>query len=92
MTQPFLPPFVTTMDMTPINQVALVTPSDTIDLPGGYTRAFFAGVAGSITAQDTNGNSFVIQITSTNVGTLIWIRAKRILATGTTATGIYACY
>lgn len=92
MTQPFLPPFCTTNDMTPINVVLAVTPNDTTDLPAGNCRAFFASAAGNITFTDTAGNSVVLVVTSTTIGTLMWIRAKRILATGTTATGIYACY
>ena len=92
MTAPFLPPFVTTGDMTPINQVLAVTPNDGAALPGGNTRAFFASAAGNVTAIDPSGNTFVIPITSTTIGTLIWIRAAQIKATGTTATGIYACY
>lgn len=92
MTQPFLPPYCTTNDMTPLNVVLAVTPNDTTDLPSGNTRAFFATAAGNIAFQDSQGNAVAFVVTATMVGQLIWIRAKRILATGTTATGIYACY
>ena len=92
MTQPFLPPYSTTADMTPINVVLAVAPNDTTDLPAGNARAFFATAAGNIAFQDTQGNAVAFVVSSTLVGQIIWIRAKRILNTGTTATGIYACY
>lgn len=91
-----LPPYATTADYTPINAVVAVTPSDSTDLQafgGAMTcRAFYANGAGTVAYQDAQGSAATLSIGSNGVGQLVWIRAKRILATGTSATGIFACY
>ena len=92
---PGVGPFNNATSMTPIQQVLAVTTSDVsaaTSLPGGTPRAFYVNGAGNITGVDGGGNTFVIAIPATSVGLLIWIAVAWIKATGTTATGIYACY
>jgi hypothetical protein len=66
-----------------------VTPSDTVDLPLGPTRGLYIGSATAcpvavILADDTSAVTFAAVPT----GTFMPIRAKRVLATGTTCTPI----
>lgn len=92
MAAPFLPPMCTTGDYTPINGMVAVTPSDAADLPNGTSRAIWVNGAGNINMDDAMGNTVLLTISATQAGTLIWIRAKRIRAASTTATGIFAAY
>lgn len=66
-----------------------VTPSDSADLPNGVTRAIMVNESGDVAVQYRNGASDTLTLFS---GTVYPIRAARILSTGTTATGIKACY
>jgi len=61
-----------------------ITPSDSTDLPM-MTRAVFAAGAGVIKWHNAGGAS---QHTTVTAGGRVPIKAKRILATGTTATGL----
>lgn len=70
------PFYETTNDYTPINDIVPVTPSDTTDLQ--YNGDTLAGRTVTLTIGTT---WFGVQ----------YIRAKRIRATGTTAT-VFACY
>ncbi|MDI1301960.1 MAG: hypothetical protein PSX71_08655 [bacterium] len=92
MAAPLLPPMCTTGDYTPINGMVAVTPADGTDLPNGTSRAIWVNVAGNINMVDAIGNTVLLAISATQAGTIIWIRAKRILATSTTCTGIFAAY
>lgn len=72
----------------PARSAAVVTPSDTVDLPE-VTRALHIDVAGDIAvimADDTTS------VTLKDVGGDVAYMVKRVLATGTTATDIVALY
>ena len=92
MSVPGVLPFCTTGDFTPINSMLAVTPSDAADLPGGVTRGFWVNGAGTVNMDTANGETVALTISATQAGTIVWIRAKRIRATSTTATGIFALY
>jgi len=85
-----------TADYTPINQVIAVTPSDVTDLQflgqPMPSRAMWCNGTGNLTFDDSQGNTVTLAISVTQAGTIIWIRAKRIRATLTTVTGIFALY
>lgn len=78
-------------DFTPLNDVQLVTPNDGADLPGGTCRAFIFTAAGNVTFVTAAGSTVTLPISANWFG-VQYIRASRVKATGTTATGIYACY
>jgi len=78
-------------DYTPLNDIQAVTPSDTVDLPNGTCRAFIFTGAGNVKFITAAGNTVTLPISSAWFG-VQYIRASRVLATGTTATGIFACY
>ncbi len=68
---------------------AAVTPSDTAALP--MTRAVYVGGTGNLAVQlwrDTNP----VLLVSVQAGTLLPIRIRKVLETGTTATSIIALY
>lgn len=71
----------------PARRCAAVTPNDGADLPGAPCKALWIGVAGTvalIAADDT------ASVTLNCPQGLLPIRARRVLATGTTATSIVA--
>lgn len=90
MTYPFLD---TTNDLTPINSMKVVTPSDSADLPSGICRAMVLNAAGTIKFDTAAGDTVTLTISSSWFG-VTYIRAKRIYATGTSivAGSIFACY
>lgn len=90
MTYPFLD---TTNDLTPINSMKVVTPSDSVDLPSGICRAMVLNAAGTIKFDTAAGDTVTLTISSSWFG-VTYIRAKRIYATGTSiaAGSIFACY
>lgn len=92
MTYPFLD---TANDFTPINDIVSVTPSDSTDLQysgaNSPCRALIFTGAGNVRFQTYQGSIVTLPISSAWFG-VVYIRAKRIFATGTTATGIFACY
>jgi hypothetical protein len=67
-----------------------VTPNDTTDLPDGACKALHAVGAGSIVTIGVDDTAavthYIVQ------GGMLPIRARRVLSTGTTATGIVALY
>jgi hypothetical protein len=68
-----------------------VTPNDGVDLPApGVTDGIIAGTAGTMAVIGENDSS--ARTITVAAGFQYDIRAKRILATGTTSTGIVACY
>ena len=69
-----------------IEDAYVVTPSDTVDLQY-LTRSVYVGVAGDLKVTLKSGND--ITYTNAHIGRH-FIRASRIWATGTTATGIVA--
>jgi hypothetical protein len=66
-----------------------VTPSDTTDF-AILPRAIYVGVTGTIAATLAGGQSVTFQ--AVPAGSLLPIRMARILATGTTASGIVALW
>ena len=72
-------------------KLLLVTPNDSVDLPGGVCEWLWVGGAGAISIiaeDDTNP----VLVSGVPAGTKLDIRAKRVRATGTVATLIVACY
>jgi hypothetical protein len=74
----------------PVARIVAVTPNDSADLANGPSRGLYLGTGGDVVLQDTTGT----QVTLSNMagGVCHPIGARRILATGTTATGIRALY
>jgi hypothetical protein len=72
---------------------AAVTPSDTTDL-AEYPKAIYAGVGGDIVMIGMKASAAAAGVTWKAVpqGVVQPVRPRRILATGTTATNIVACY
>lgn len=68
----------------PLGNFFSVTPNDSTEV---LTRAVYVGVTGSLAFIGADDSA---SVTLTNLAAGIWhpIRARRILATGTTATGI----
>ncbi|MEQ1761568.1 MAG: hypothetical protein ABL984_00345 [Pyrinomonadaceae bacterium] len=79
---PFVPELVQ-FPSGPITKPFAITPSDSVDLATG-TRAIYVGVAGNVAFMLLDGVSVTVALAAG------WhpIAPKRVLATGTTATGI----
>lgn len=73
----------------PLNHVALVIPSDTVDLTNA-TRSISFAVAGAIKVTTLGGETVVIPSGALPATTMLALRVTRIWATGTAATGIVA--
>lgn len=67
-----------------------VTPSDSTDLPNGPCRAINVTGAGSVAVNLSGGGTTTL--TGLSAGQTVEVSVSRILATGTTATGISALY
>lgn len=74
---------------SPLERFYAVTPNDGADL-AFFCRGIILGVAGDVKVTDMDGNAVVLP--SLAAGVVHPIRAKRIWATGTTATNIVAGY
>ena len=72
---------------SPSSYYAVVSPSDSADLVY-VSRGLYVGGAGNITVIDMDGNS--VLFTAVPAGTILPIRAARVMSTGTTATAIVA--
>jgi len=66
-----------------------VTPSDSVDLPGGVTRAVLVGAEGDVSVTYANGSQDTVFLAA---GVFHPLSVARVRATGTTATGIKAGY
>lgn len=66
-----------------------VTPDDMHDLPEGITRAIFVTGAGTLAVVDTTGVAVSLASSDQQYHP---VRIARVLATGTSATGIVALY
>jgi hypothetical protein len=75
---------------SPASNAAAVTPNDGADL-ANFSRSLFIGGAGNVTV-DLVGGGTNVQFASVAAGTILPIRAKRVYATGTTATAIVALW
>ena len=71
-------------------QGAAVTPADGTDLPNGACSAIYVTGAGNISVNLAGGGTAVL--TGLSAGQIVRCNASRILATSTTATGIFALY
>jgi hypothetical protein len=68
-----------------------VTPSDSVDLPNGVSYGFYATGSGNVTV-NIDGAATRTAVVTVPANALVLVPCARILATGTTATGIYAVY
>jgi hypothetical protein len=75
---------------SPGYDAAAVTPADGTDL-NPYARALYIGVTGDVTVDMASGLETTILFKAVPVG-MLWIRVKRVRATGTTATNIVALW
>jgi len=71
----------------PFTQGVTITPSDTVDIAAGPTRAVYVGGAGNVRA--IMGGA-AVNFLAVPVGTLLHISATRINVAGTTATNLVA--
>lgn len=76
--------------MQPARNLAAVTPNDSTDLPN-VSKALWIGGAGNVSIIAADDSSAVL-ISGVPAGTVLPIRAKRVLATNTTATLIVNLY
>jgi hypothetical protein len=67
-----------------------VTPNDTTNIAPAPCDAFYVGGAGTVVVIDIGGTT--LTLTGALAGTVYPLRVMRVLATGTTATGIIALY
>lgn len=74
----------------PAESGASITPSDSTDLPGGACRAIWVGGDGNISIVTPGGATVVYS--GAKAGSVLPARAKRVKATGTTATSLVAMY
>lgn len=75
---------VSTLD-SPARSGAALTPDDTADL-GVVTRAVYVGGGGSLAVELADGAS--VSFAGVPAGAILPVRIKRLMATGTTASGI----
>ena len=71
----------------PATRAVAVTPSDAVDLPW-ITRSLYVGAAGNVKVD--MGDSGTATFVGVTAGTFMPVRAKRVYATGTTATNLVA--
>jgi hypothetical protein len=77
-------PFLdTTNDFTPINDLQVVVPNDSADLPNGISRAVIFTGTGSIKITTSTGTVITLPISANWFG-VTYLRIARIWATGTT--------
>ncbi len=70
-----------------------VAPSDTADLPNGPCKGLaVTGAAGTVALQLDADSTATLTIGAGAVNEVYLVGCSRVLATGTTATGIYALY
>ena len=67
-----------------------VTPADGSDLPDGACSAIYVTGAGNVNVNLAAGGTATL--TGLTAGEIVRVNASRILATSTTATGIFALY
>jgi hypothetical protein len=73
----------------PVQAFVAITPSDTADFTYGESRGLHVNVAGNIAIVDGRGNTVTLTVVA---GMPLPYAARRVLSTGTTATGIFALY
>lgn len=67
-----------------------VTPSDSTDLANGPCRAIYVIGAGNVNVNLASGGTAVL--TGLTAGQTVEVNVSRVLATSTTATGVFALY
>ena len=67
-----------------------VSTSDSTDLPNGQCRRLYVAGTGNLTVKNDAGDN--ITFTAVPAGTMLDIGTARVMSTGTSATGIIACY
>lgn len=77
-------------DDRPVGNAFDVSPSDTVDLPG-ITRAIYVGTGGDVEVMMAADNAVVIYV-GVVAGTMLPIRARRVLAGNTTASNIVGVF
>lgn len=78
------------MSIASSGSAAAVTPSNTVDLPGGVTRGLYVGVSGDVNVDMENGET--VLFTALAAGIVHPLRVKRVRVASTDATGIVALY
>lgn len=73
----------------PAENAAAVTPADGADL-ANFSKALFVGGAGTLKVDLVGGTT--VTFTGVVAGSYLRLRARRVYATGTTATNIVALY
>lgn len=81
---------VNLQSMSPINNIASVTPHDTNDFTNNG-RAIFVGTAGALKVDTVGGDTVTLPATL-QAGVWHPIAVKRVYATGTAATDIFIGY
>ncbi len=76
----------------PANLAAAVTPSDSVNLTLGTCRALYIGVGGNVALIPPGPGANAVTFQNAASGSILPVQARRILATGTTASGIIALY
>jgi hypothetical protein len=89
-------PFFATNEepITAGRSAAAIVPSDTADLPH-VTSSIYVGGAGNLVvlmADPGSIDSATVTFTAVPVGTVLQIQARRVMATGTTATNLVAIW
>jgi hypothetical protein len=74
---------------SPASHLAAITPSDSTDLTF-TSRAIYVGVGGTVAVVTTKGE--VVNLSNTAAGSILPIRAKRVNATTTTASGLVSLW
>lgn len=74
---------------SPAEYAAEVAPNDSADLSSD-ARALYVGGAGNVKVTTTGGST--VTFTGVVAGSVLPVRARRVFATGTTATGIVALW
>lgn len=67
-----------------------VTTSDTVDLPDNATRGLYVGATGTVKVDMVGGGT--VTFVGVPAGAVLPIQARRVYATGTTATTILALW
>jgi hypothetical protein len=67
-----------------------IVPSDSVNFAEGICEGIYVAVSGNIVAVGQDGAA--VTFTAVAAGGILPIRALRVNSTGTTATGLVACY
>ena len=84
-------PYASTPDglSTPARRAAAIVPSDSTDLPN-VTKAIYVGTAGDVVLRAVFTDTVSVTFKNVQPGMILPVCAKRVMATGTTATNLVA--